>query len=159
MHSGEPAAEIVVTDFIGHDDLGSARRLSEAGTETVRAVAEWIAQTTDELLGVKGDRRRGHPAKGAQASEEESEDQVATCSCGSGIPVQRLQVDGQEVTLVALPLVFEQLYEQRGCVDSEDVKAELMKAVKIYNRVPEQQELAYAEAVIGAYVAFCEEKA
>jgi uncharacterized metal-binding protein len=157
-HSGKPAAQIVVTDSVGHDDLGSARRLNEAGMETVRAVAEQIAQMTDELLGVRGDRRRGQPAVGAQTLEEESEDQVAACSCGSGVPVQRVQVDGQRVTLVALPLIFEQLYEQGKRIDSDDMKTELMKAVKIYNSIPEQQEPAYAEAVVGAYAAFCEEK-
>jgi uncharacterized metal-binding protein len=159
MHSGKPAAEIVVTDLVGHDDLGSAHRLNEAGMKTVRAVAERIAQMTDELLGAEGDGRRGQPAAGTQAPEEEAEDKVATCSCGSGIPVQSVQVDGQTVTLVALPLIFEQFYEQRGRVDSDDVTAELMKAVKIYNPVPEQQEPAYARAVMSAYAAFCEEKA
>ena len=158
MYSGKPAAEVVVTDFVGHDELGSARRLNEAGMETVRAVAERIAQTADELLGVRVGRRRGQPAEGAQASEEESEDKVATCSCVSGIPVRRVQVDGQEVTLVALPLIFEQLHEQRRRADSDDITAELMKAVKIYNPIPEQQEPAYAEAVMGEYAAFCEEK-
>jgi uncharacterized metal-binding protein len=158
MYSAKPAAAVVVTDFVGHDELGSARRLNEAGMETVRAVAERIAQAADELLGVKEGRRRGQPAEGAQTPQGESEDRVATCSCGSGIPVQRVQVDGQKVTLVALPLIFEQLYEQRTRADSDDMTAELMKAVKIYNPIPEQQEPAYTEAVMGAYAAFCEEK-
>jgi hypothetical protein len=69
-----------------------------------------------------------------------------------------VQVDGQRVTLVALPLIFEQLCEQGKRIDSDDMKTELMKAVKIYNSIPEQQEPAYAEAVVGAYAAFCEEK-
>ena len=35
----------------------------------------------------------------------------ATCSCGSGIPVQNIHVNGQTVTLIALPLIFQHFYE------------------------------------------------
>ena len=35
----------------------------------------------------------------------------ATCSCGSGIPVQDILINGQKVTLIALPLIFQQLLE------------------------------------------------
>ena len=42
----------------------------------------------------------------------------ATCSCGSGIPIQKVQIDGQEVTLIALPLIFEQ-FRAEGKQSSE----------------------------------------
>src|SRR5512137_2730024 len=56
MYSGKPAASIVVTDFIQADHLGTARRLSAAGTRAVEVVAEQVAQHVDELLGVQWDR-------------------------------------------------------------------------------------------------------
>lgn len=147
MHSGKPAASIVVTDLIAADSLGTARRLNAAGLQAVEAVAEQIAQGVDELLGLKWDRRRGQSAA--------EEPQVATCECGSGIPVQRLQVDGQEVTLIALPLIFEQFYEASKAPGDGTV-AELMQAVKIYNPIPQEQEILYTEAVMRAYRAFWE---
>ena len=35
----------------------------------------------------------------------------ATCSCGSGIPLQDMVVNGKTVTLIALPLIFQQFRE------------------------------------------------
>jgi hypothetical protein len=166
MYSGKPAAEIVVTDLIEARDssagsgqgLGSARELSEAGSDAVDGVAERIAQAVDDLLGIAWNRRRGRRVGASGTGEEASEAKVATCSCGSGIPVQKVKVDDQEVTLVALPLIFEKLYEQ-GKRPSDGTRTELIKAVKIYNSIPKEEESAYAEAVAQEYVAFCEEKA
>jgi uncharacterized metal-binding protein len=153
MHSGKPAAGIVVTDVAADGGLGSARQLNEAGVEAVNGVADRVAQTVDELLGLKWDRRRGEAIEAAQAAEGAG---TATCSCGSGIPVQKVQVDGQEVTLVALPLIFEQL-RKAGKPPGDAVAAELMQTVKIYNPVPEEQESAYVAALMREYAAFCEE--
>jgi len=163
MYSGKPAAEIVVTDLTGDQDLGSGRRLSEAGDEAVEAVAAEIAGTVDDLLGVKWDRRRGEAADGAEgvavAGEEEDAEakaKVATCACGSGIPIQKVMVNGHEVTFIALPLIFERFREQgKGPMDS--AAEELMEMVRIYTPVPEGEEEAYEEAVMRAYAAFWKE--
>jgi uncharacterized metal-binding protein len=157
MYSGKPAASVVVTDLVTGDGLGRARRLNEAGLQAVDAVAERVAQTVDELLGLRWDRRRGEPVEAAQPAEE-SESKVVLCSCGSGIPVQKVQVNGQEVAFIALPLIFEQFHEADKSPD-DGMAAELMQAVKIYNPIPEEQEAAYAEAIMREYAAFCEEKA
>jgi uncharacterized metal-binding protein len=154
MHSGKPAASIVVTDLAADDGLGSARRLKEAGMKAVDAVSDRVAQTVDELLGLKWDRQRGEVVEVTQLAEEA---EAATCSCKSGIPVQKVQVDGQEVTLVALPLIFEQLCKA-GKLPGDAVAAELMQMIKIYNPIPEEQESAYAEAVMREYTAFCKER-
>jgi len=156
MYSGKPAASIVVTDVIQTKHLGTARRLSEAGLEAVDVVADQVAQQVDELLGVKWDRKQGQPSKEAQPAEE-SEAKIATCSCGSGIPIQKVQVDGQEVTFVALPLVFEQFHDA-GKLPGDGTTAELMQMVKIYNPIPDGQEAAYTEAVMREYAAFCQEQ-
>ena len=164
MHSGKPAAEIVVTDLVEDGDLGSGRQLSAEGMEAVNVVAERIAETVEGLLGVKGDRRQGEPAgaveeaEGAEAAgemEEESEPKVASCACGSGIPVQVVQVNGNEVTFIALPLIFERFHEQ-GKPPKDRTGEELMETVKIYTQVPEEQEEAYTEAVMREYARYCE---
>ncbi|MGA9350460.1 MAG: putative zinc-binding protein [Anaerolineae bacterium] len=152
MYSGKPAASVVVSDLVAaRAGLGSARRLNGAGMQAVDAVADQVAQTVDELLGFKWDRSHGQP------SEEGSESKVATCECGSGIPVQKVQVDSQEVTLIALPLIFAQ-FRDAGKMPGDGTEAELMQTVKIYNPIPDGQEAAYAEAIMREYTAFCEEQ-
>jgi uncharacterized metal-binding protein len=167
MHSGTPAVEIVVTDLVEDGDLGSGRRPSAAAMEAVNVVAERIGETVDELLGVKWDRRRGKPAEeielvketeeAASETEEESEAKVAACACGSGIPVQKVRVNGNEVTFIALPLIFERLHEQ-GKPPEDGTAEELMETVKIYTPVPEGEEEAYAEAVMREYARYCREE-
>jgi hypothetical protein len=165
MHSGKPAAEIIVTDLIGGDgsgnDLGSGRQLSADGMEAADVVAERIAWTVDELLGVKWDRRRDKPIReertGTAEEKEEAEAKVATCACGSGIPIQKVQVNGREVTFIALPLIFER-FQQQGKFPEDGTAEELMKTVKIYTPIPEGEEEAYAEAVMREYARYCEEE-
>jgi len=156
MYSGKPAASIVVTDVIQTKHLGTARRLSEAGMQAVDVVAEQVAQRVDELLGVNWDRKQGQPSKEAQPAEG-LEAKIATCSCGSGIPIQKVQVDGQEVTFIALPLIFEQ-FREAGKLPGDGTAAELMQAVKVYNPIPDGQATAYTEAVMREYAVFCQEK-
>jgi uncharacterized metal-binding protein len=166
MHSGKPAAEVIVTDLVDDGDLGSGRRLSAEGMEAAEVVAERIAETVDDLLGVRWNRRRGKPVEGieeregvedAGGSEDLSEAKVATCACGSGIPVQKVQVNGDEVTFIALPLIFERFYEQ-GKPPEDDTADELMEKVKIYTPIPEGEGDAYTEAVMREYVRYCEEE-
>jgi len=160
MYSGKPAASIVVTDVIQANSLGTARRLSDAGMRAVSAVADRAAQQVDELLGVKWDRQRGQiqPSEGPALDEGKRADaKIATCSCGSGIPIQTVQVDGQEVTFIALPLIFDQFYSA-GKLPGDGTIAELMETVKVYNPVPDGQETAYSHAVMREYATFCREK-
>ena len=156
MYSGKPAASIVVTDVIQANHLGTARRLSDTGMQAVNVVADQVARQVDELLGVQWDRKQGQPSQEAQPAEE-SESKIATCSCGSGIPIQKVQVDGQEVTLIALPLIFAQ-FRDASKQPGDDTIAELMEAVKVYNSIPDGQEAAYTQAVMREYAAFCQEK-
>jgi len=155
MHSGKPAASIVVTDLIQSNGLGTARRLNAAGLQAVDVVAEQVAHQVDELLGVKWDRKQGQAVESSQPAEETGS-KVATCSCGSGIPIQKVLVNDQEVTLVALPLIFAQFHEASK-TPGDSTATELMQAIKIYNPIPDGQEVAYTEAVMREYGAFCEE--
>lgn len=156
LYSGKPAASVVVTDLVSGDQLGSARRLSVAGMEAVDAVADRVAETVDELLGFHWDRRRGAPVEAALPAEEPAA-QVATCSCSSAIPVQKVRVGDQEVSLVALPSLFEQ-FRHAGRLPDDGTAAELMHMVGLYNPIPEGQEAVYTEAIMREYAAFFEER-
>ncbi len=155
MYSGKPAVSIVVSDSACPNSaaLGSARRLSGAGMQAVSDVADQIARHVDHLLDLKWDRRSGGPLDGS-STQEESKPPQATCSCGSGISVQTLQVAEREVTLIALPLIFAQ-FREAGKLPSDTTKAELMQAVRIYNPIPDEEEGIYAQAIMQEYAAFC----
>jgi hypothetical protein len=155
MYSGKPAVSIVVGDIQPLDPgaLGSARRLSLTGKGAAETAADQIAQNVPRLLDLTWDRRSGSPSGGVQA-QEESAPQQATCSCGSGIPLQNLKIDGADVQLIALPLIFAR-FRDDGRPADESTEIELMQAVAIYNPIPEGREAAYAEAILREYAGFC----
>jgi uncharacterized metal-binding protein len=156
MYSGKPAASLVATDLIagyGLDAPQGCRRLDEAGLKLVDLTAGRLAEMVDALLEKPWSRRSGQII--APDEIEESREPVpATCSCGSGIPVQKVSIGGQEVTLVALPLLFEQMQEA-GKLPSESTARELLDMAKIYNPIPEGAEDAYAAAILCEYRAYC----
>jgi uncharacterized metal-binding protein len=153
LYSGKPAASVLVTDLMAEHDIGTMRRLNDAGRELVNATADRTAQLVDELLGKQWDRRAGEFV-GEAASAEEAEPVEATCSCGSGIPVQKVTIDGQVITLIALPAIFQQFREQ-GKLPGDGVTLELLNLVKVYNPVPAEQEASYLSTLEREYTAFC----
>ena len=164
MYSSKPAASLMVRDLVaenGLDQPEGRRRLNAAGLQAVDVTAERIADTVDELLGKRWDRRAGTfagPQAASLASEDSAEaEKVATCSCGSGIPIQKLIISGQEVTLVGLPLIFQQ-FREAGKAPSQATLRELMDTVKIYNPIPVEAETAYATAISGEYAIFWGQK-
>ncbi len=78
---------------------------------------------------------------------------VATCACGSGIPVQTIRVGGRAVTLVGLPLIFQQFAEAGKAPDSPNI-SELMETLKIYNAIPMEEEEVYRSSIDKAYKDF-----
>jgi hypothetical protein len=159
MYSGKPAASVVVSDLVSENGLGQiegCRRLNDAGQRAVEATAERVADLVDQLLGKPAGQRAGKFTESAEASELEEAVQ-ATCECGSGIPVQEVAVDGRVVTLIALPLIFQQ-FHQAGKIPGDGTAAELMQTVRIYNPIPDEQEAAYTEAIVREYTAFCEKE-
>ena len=104
MYSSKPAASILVPQVVAEHGIGqpeNPRRLNAAGKQAVEATASRIAESVDELLGKAWDRRAGAfvelDAVLPMPAEAPSAGKTATCSCGSGIPVQTVQVNGQEV--------------------------------------------------------------
>jgi uncharacterized metal-binding protein len=158
MYSGKPAASIVVTELVAKGGMGKPegkRRLNEAGRQAVEATAGEVAVLVDELLQKHWNRTTGSVE---EASTPEVQEPVqATCSCGSGIPVQEVVVNGQTVTLIALPLIFQQLHDS-GKQASHDTTRELLETVKIYNPVPTSEEETYKEMLSREYAAFCEQQ-
>ena len=164
MYSGKPAADIVVTELVtenGLDHPQGARLLDQAGVKAVDLTAGRIAELVDDLLEKKWDRRAGELIDGEGVIPLEvigqPEPLQATCACGSGIPVRELFIDGQRVTLIALPLIFEQLWET-GRRPSEETARALLEMVKIYNPVPAGSEQTYTHAILHEFAAFCAEK-
>jgi DGC domain len=156
QYSGKPAASVVVGDVAAECALGQIaglRRLNAAGGQAVDVTAERVAALVDELLD-KPWRRRGGAATEPPAPPEPQTAAEATCACGSGIPVQTIAIDGQRVTLVALPLIFAQ-FHQAGKAPDDGVARELLDSVRIYNPLPADAEASYAEALVRAYTAFC----
>lgn len=155
-YSGKPAASIVVSDIVTESGMArpqGCRKLDPAGIQAVEMTAARVAEQVDELLEQRWNRRTGEFEVGRSLTES-GEAKEATCSCTSAIPVQKIEVDGQQVTLVALPLIFAQLQEQ-GKAATAATGQELLELVRIYNPVPEGADASYAVALLREYNRFC----
>jgi uncharacterized metal-binding protein len=157
MYSSKPAAGIVVSELCpaGAGELGTARRLNEAGMEAVNAVAVEIARHVDRLLGTRWDRSRGEPA-GEGPEVQEKVPGVATCSCGSGVPVKVLEIDGRKVEVLALPLILD-MFRQAAKPAVDATAAEMLETVRLYNRIPEGEEAFWKLALGREYASYCAE--
>ncbi len=161
QYSGKPAASVVVTDIVENCGIGQVvglRRLNEAGQQAVTETAVHVANLVDTLLDKKWSRRQGRFIEAETIPLDVQQPQEATCACGSGIPVQTVQIDGEDVTLVALPVLFEQ-FQQAGRRPSPETAAELLEQVKIYNPVPAELEDAYRKMLEREYALFFREEA
>ncbi len=157
--SGTPAAGVVVSDLVRERGLGrpeGARRLNASGRQAVEATADHIAGLVDELLDGQWSRRSGSFVEAAPAAPAEDAPGPG-CACGSAIPVQQLDVDGRTVSLVALPLIFEQ-FRGAGKAPGAEVADELLDMVKVYNDVPVGTDEAYLAALAHEYAAYCGEQ-
>jgi len=160
MYSSKPAASVMVQNLITKNSLAQPegkRRLNAAGLQAVDVTAEQIADLVDELLDQHWDRRAGGFIKSEVTHELQgettAETAAATCSCRSGIPIQIVNIDGQEITIVGLPLIFQQFHEA-GKIPGDTTLDEMMDNVKIYNPVPADTEPIYSAAILREYSAF-----
>ena len=165
MYSGKPAASVVVSELIselvaenGLPKPQGMRRLDEAGLQAVEVTSDRIASLVDEILGKRWSRSQGGFIEAEPVPAETPHEPVeATCACGSGIPIQEVEIDGQTVTLIALPLIFEQ-FRQAGKRPTEAGARELLEMVEIYNSVPAGAEENYLKAILREYGAFLEKE-
>ena len=157
--SGKPAASVVVSDLVieqGLDPIEGKRRLNESGLQAVDLTANRVAGLVDELLGKTWSRRSGAFVE-AEPKAEPEEVAQATCSCQSNIPIQKVMINEQTVSLVALPLIFEQ-FRAAGKTPEEGVIKELLETVRIYNEVPAGAEDDYAATLAREYEAFWQQE-
>lgn len=153
QYSGKPAASVVVTELVGAEvNLGTPRRLNEAGRQAVDIVAEAVAPLVDNLLGVKWSRRSGEAVAEMDQPEEAVE---AKCSCGSGIPVLTLTIEDRRETLIAAPAIFEQFYGQGKRADTSGVAAELLQMTRLYNPIADTDAPAYESALWREFSQYC----
>ncbi len=153
-YSSKPAASVVVNELVAECGLGrpeGRRRLNAAGLKAVEVTAERLAALVDQALAKEAGAA---PAVAEPSHAPHGEEREATCSCGSGVAVTKLTIDGRTVELVALPLIFWHLHE-RGVGQDETSTRELFETVKIYNAVPLEAEASYREAVRREYAAYC----
>jgi uncharacterized metal-binding protein len=165
QYSGKPAASIVVTDLVaGETDLGTPRRLNQAGTQATQSIADAITYRVDELLEAGGKRpvspmiERAGTQDVSQPQEEAQEAVEAACACGSGIPVLTLSVDGRRETLIAVPAIFDQFHEQGKQPDANGTADELLQTTCLYNEIPDAERLAYRTALLREFETYWREK-
>ncbi|MDD4870802.1 MAG: putative zinc-binding protein [Kiritimatiellae bacterium] len=158
MHSGKPAASIVVNELV--TELGLAkpegrRRLNEAGRLVVEVVAERLAGLVDKVLGIEGNPAAAVKTGAPSAKKTERQE---TCSCGSGVPVTKLLIDGKTIEMLALPLIFKKFYES-GRKPDANVAQEILETAKIYNPVPVESGENYRKEILVEYTRFWNQEA
>lgn len=133
MHSGKPAAGIIVDDVLAQHELHSIdgrRRLNDVGHQAVEQTAASVVEIVDRLLA----NNRSSPDIEASDTQAHSPTlgEEASCSCATDIPVGSVMVAGVRLSLVGLPLILEQ-----ASVDEKDssrqTAKELLDEVRIYN--------------------------
>ncbi len=158
MYSGKPAASVVVSELIHQNSLPQPRgrrKLDEAGRYIVNFSAEHVANLVDDLLDKRWNRQAG---KFAEETHPAASSLQTTCTCGSDIPSQAIFIEGQAVTIIALPLIFQQLHEA-GKIIRQDNARELLELVRVYNPIPNRAEEAYTSALLREYHTYCKQKA
>ena len=154
-YSGKPAASVVVSDLVSEHGLGrpeGARRLDASGQQAVELTAGHVAGLVDQLLGGQWSRRSGSLVE-AEATAQSKDATQTACSCGSPIPMQKVDVNGRTVSLVALPLIFEQ-FRAAGRAPGAEVAKELLDVVRIYNELPAGADEGYLAALAREYATF-----
>jgi uncharacterized metal-binding protein len=157
MYSGKPVVSLVVSDLVqqkGLEQPEGLRRLNEAGKQAVDFLAEQMADQVDQILGRQWDRHQGKfalPIFAENAPTPSLEETVqATCSCGSGIPIQKVMINGNEVTLIALPVILQQ-FKEAGKAPGNETVTELLDILKIYNPITAEEEPTYREVLQKEY--------
>jgi len=161
MYSGKPAASVVVTDLCAETGIGQPtglRRLDDLGMKAIDITADRVAGLVDELLEKRWSRREGGFVADTSLPildvSEPREPVVASCACGSGIPVQKVAINGETISLIAIPLIFEQMLAAGKTPEGVNVD-EMLETVRIYNPIPDGAEEEYASVLLREYANYC----
>lgn len=151
-YSAPPAASLVLDELGAHLGLEAPQRVrgpEEARSALVAAAAAVIAQEVDRLLG-----RRGIAATESASTADTPSEGVAVCSCTSGIPVERLQVDGKTVELVALPAIFDLVSQQGHDPDDGTTADAILELARVYNNIASEDEQPLRPVLAKAYAEY-----
>ena len=158
MYSGKLSANLVVSRVVAENGLPQPqglRRLNAAGMSAVDLTADQVATWVDELLGRPGDDL-DEAVPSAPLAATPSVEAQATCSCGSGIPVKILEVNGRKVEILALPLILE-MFRQARKPAIDETAAEMLETVRLYNEVPAGEDASWKLALGREYASYCTE--
>lgn len=143
-YSGPVSAALVVSDMLNGEYPNCARNSRQRGEvdrEAVWVVAETIAATVDRILAEAG-------------AVEECAADGASCACSRPLPGGMIVVDGQEVTIPGLKMIFSHLAETGVAAEPENA-ARILETVAIYQPIPEAEKDAYGAALLTAYDEYC----
>ena len=68
-----------------------------------------------------------------------------------------MMINGQEVTLIALPVMLQQ-FKEAGKAPGTETVTELLDLLKIYNPIPSEEEPIYREMLLKEYSAYFEKE-
>ena len=154
MYSGNPAASIVVSELspFQREELGTARRLSVKGQEMVETTATAVCALVDRLLKTKPPSYVGEEARAVAPTVS-----GPACSCGSGIPVRKLHIDGQEIKVSSLPLIYDS-WRNSGKLPNDGISLDMMEIVWVYHPIPKNDQETWRQAIALDYAQYCSEK-
>ena len=152
--SGGASAGVVVSELVQQLGLpapSGLRALDEAGERATQAVAQRVADVVDELMG-EGAESEPDLRVAAAESSEAAEETVSSslCSCGSSVPVLKVEVGGRVRELVALPLILDRYLEQ-GLRPSAEVGTMLVREARIYNDLPDVDDAELGRVLLETY--------
>ena len=153
MYSGKPAASIVVSELSSRSEVMSWER---RGGFRTRDVSWWRRLPSPQASSLTACLEPENPG-GSQDSAPSPAKTVVTCSCGSGIPVKKLTIAGRETEVAALPVIY-QSWRDAGRMPDQGISSEMLKTLKVYNPIPEDEEDAWKQAIALDYARFCSEK-
>jgi uncharacterized metal-binding protein len=143
-HGGPVARSLVVSDILGDQAASCSRSLRDrtpADAQAVATVADRIAAEIDGLL-----------SEGAQP--EMAEDPSAdVCACMKPISTGFVTVNGQQMEVPALPLVFAECAKQ-GLRADDAAAAGLLEKAKVFHYIAPDAEDEYTKALLEAYRAY-----
>lgn len=109
--------------------------------EAVWVVAETIAATVDQVLAETG------AAEGCGADDD-------GCACGRPLPGGKVMVNGEEVIIPGLQMIFGHLAETGVAPTLENV-ARILETVAIYHPIPDTEHREYEQVLLAAYRSHC----
>jgi uncharacterized metal-binding protein len=139
-HSGPVSAALVVTDMLNGEYpncVRNSRQRGEVDREAVWVVAETIAAAVDQVLEEAGEA-------GTCGTDDDG------CACSRPLPGGKVTINGEEVTIPGLQMIFGHLTET-GVAPTSENAVKIRETVAIYHPIPDGERGAYEQALLAAY--------